>query len=109
MTEHWSPSRDRWLGRVSKRHILAAVAEAAGLEKARQLDGLKKDALVEMAEPILTGARWLPDMLRMPAAESADGPAEDRGGGADGSSTDEEESEAAEASDNGEPFPIAAE
>jgi ParB family chromosome partitioning protein len=109
MTEHWSPSRDRWLGRVSKRHILAAVAEAAGAEKARQLDGLKKDALIELAEPILTEARWLPDMLRTPAAETAESPTEDADGGAVERSTDAEESAPAEGSDPGEPYPIAAE
>jgi ParB family chromosome partitioning protein len=77
MAEHWIPNRDRWLGRVSKRHILAAVAEVAGEAKAWALAGLKKDALVELAEPILTEARWLPDLLRMPAATHGALPADD--------------------------------
>lgn len=61
----WSPTQAAYLDKVSKRHILAAVAEVAG-EKAQAWAGLKKAALVELAEPVLTAARWLPEPLRLP-------------------------------------------
>lgn len=67
----WRPSRTAYLDKVSKRHILAAVAEVAGEAKAQAWAGLKKEALVELAEPLLTEARWLPAPLRTPAAGAA--------------------------------------
>jgi hypothetical protein len=68
----WSPTRTAYLGKVSKRHVLAAVAEVAGEAKARAWAGLKKEALIELAEPMLTEARWLPEPLRTPAAATSD-------------------------------------
>ena len=53
---------------MSKRHILAAVGEVAGEAKAQAWVGLRKEALVELAEPVLTEARWLPELLRTPTA-----------------------------------------
>jgi ParB family chromosome partitioning protein len=67
----WRPTRAAFLDRVSKRHLLAAVAEVAGDAKAQVWAGLQKEALVELAEPLLTEARWLPAPLRTPAAGAA--------------------------------------
>lgn len=64
MTTWWQPTRPAYLDRVSKAHIIAAVAEAAGADKAVALDKLRKTALSEAAEPILAEAGWLPDPLR---------------------------------------------
>lgn len=100
MRRCWSPTKECFLGKVSKRHILAAVAEAAGPDKAAGLDGLKKEALIELAEPILTEAQWLPDLLRSPVAETDDGAVE----AADGASN-----EAVEVPVAGEPYRAAAE
>jgi hypothetical protein len=61
----WSPTRAAYLDKVSKQHILAAVAEIAGEARAEGWAGLKKEALVE---PLLTEARWLPEPLRTSAA-----------------------------------------
>ena len=66
----WHPTRAAFLDKVSKRHILAAVAEVAGEAKAQAWEGLKKEALIELAEPVLSEARWLPEPLRTPAASS---------------------------------------
>ncbi len=78
MRSSWSPTKERYPAKVSKRHILAAVAETTGAAQARAMEGLKKEALIEMAEPILTEARWLPEMLRTPATETGAGPDEEK-------------------------------
>ena len=71
LRDSWSPTRAAFLDRVSKRHVLAAVAEVAGEAKADAWSGLKKEALVELAEPLLTAARWLPEPLRTTAVAEA--------------------------------------
>jgi len=84
MADHWAPTAERYLSRVTKAHIKAAVSEAVSPEAAERLDGLKKDATVAAAEPGLVQARWLPVLLRTakvesepvpePASEAEDGP-----------------------------------
>jgi ParB family chromosome partitioning protein len=74
---HWRPTRAAFLDKVSKRHILAAVSEVAGEAKAEAWSGLKKEALIELAEPVLTEARWLPAPLRAAAATGDTPPADD--------------------------------
>lgn len=64
MADWWQPTREAILGRISKAQILQAVGEAESQEAADALAGLKKDAMAERAEPILTGKRWLPEPLR---------------------------------------------
>jgi len=66
MGDWWSPTAERFLGSVTKAHILGAVAEAVSPEAAERLQGLKKDAMIEAAQPQLVGARWLPSFLRTP-------------------------------------------
>ncbi|WP_415427250.1 hypothetical protein, partial [Staphylococcus borealis] len=69
MADHWAPTAERDLSRVTKAHIKAAVSEAISPEAAERLDGLKKDATVAVAEPGLVQARWLPVLLRTAKAE----------------------------------------
>ena len=71
MADHWTPTAERYLTRVSKAHIKAAVGEAVSPEAAERLDGLKKDATVAAAEPQLVQARWLPALLRTAKVEPA--------------------------------------
>jgi ParB family chromosome partitioning protein len=64
MAEWWAPTRESYLAHVSKVHILEAVREGASEKEADSLAGLKKDAMVEHAERLLSGKRWLPAVLR---------------------------------------------
>lgn len=70
MRDYWSPTAERYLGRVTKARVLAAVEEAVSPEAAGRLAGLKKDALVEAAQPSLIEARWLPCLLRVERPET---------------------------------------
>lgn len=60
----WQPSGDMYLSRVSKPHIIAAVEEALGEDKAHLISDMKKDGMVREAERLLTGTGWLPEVLR---------------------------------------------
>jgi ParB family chromosome partitioning protein len=64
MAEWWAPTRESYLAHVSKAHILEAVREGVSEKDADGLDGLKKDVMVEHAERLLEGRRWLPAVLR---------------------------------------------
>jgi ParB family chromosome partitioning protein len=70
MRDYWSPTAERYLGRVTKARVLAAVEEAVSPEAAGRLAGLKKDALIEAAQPSLIEARWLPCPLRVERPET---------------------------------------
>jgi ParB family chromosome partitioning protein len=74
MADWWEPTKDRYLGRVSKTFITAAVAEAVSPQAAENIEGMKKDAMALRAEELLTGSRWLPEVLRAPVSP-ADGEA----------------------------------
>lgn len=78
MTAFWSATEDRYLARVTKAHVLAAMAEAVSPDTAQRLSGLKKAELVAAAQPDLVKARWLPWLLRTrpAAAATADGDGE---------------------------------
>lgn len=62
----WTPTVDRYLGRVPKPRILEAVTEALGVEKAGLIDHLKKGDMATQAERLLDGVGWLPEPLRTP-------------------------------------------
>jgi len=64
MAQWWQPTRERYLGRVSKSLILEAVAEGVTKQAAENLATLKKDALALRAEERLHGSGWLPEILR---------------------------------------------
>lgn len=64
MADWWAPTRESYLAHVPKSRILEAVREGASEKDADDLDGLKKDAMIEYAERLLVGTRWLPEVLR---------------------------------------------
>jgi ParB family chromosome partitioning protein len=68
MADWWLPTRDRYLGRISKKRILDSVAEGVSAEVAQAIANLKKDAMIARAEELLGTTRWLPAPLRMPSA-----------------------------------------
>lgn len=62
----WKPGVENYLGRVTKPHILAAVAEARGEETAALIDHLKKGDMAREAARLLEDSAWLPEPLRTP-------------------------------------------
>jgi ParB family chromosome partitioning protein len=64
MANHWTATVDSYFGRVTKAHILAAVAEAVDDEAAERLAGMKKQPMAEAAQDLLAGTFWLPAALR---------------------------------------------
>jgi ParB family transcriptional regulator, chromosome partitioning protein len=64
MSRYWQPTAASYLGRVGKDRICQAVREGAGEDAARQIAGLKKQAMASRAEQLLTGKGWLPPLLR---------------------------------------------
>lgn len=71
MADWWQPTRATYLGRVSKALILEALREAVSPACAENLQKLKREALIAAAEQRLAGKRWLPALLRAPAADSS--------------------------------------
>lgn len=68
MADWWEPTRSRYLARVSKAQIAAAVAEAVSPQAAENIVSMKKDAMAARAEELLAGKRWLPEPLRVPTS-----------------------------------------
>jgi ParB family chromosome partitioning protein len=64
MTAWWAPTRDSYFAHVSKAQILEAIREGASDTEAHNVAGLKKDPMIEHAERLLSGKRWLPSVLR---------------------------------------------
>ena len=64
MTAHWEPTVRAYLGRVTKAHILEAVADGVNLEAAEKIADEKKPEMAEAAEQLLAGTGWLPPLLR---------------------------------------------
>lgn len=73
MADWWAPTKESYLGSVSKSTILEAVREGVSQDAAENLAGLKKAALVEEAERRLAGSRWLPGPLRVGSDETKEG------------------------------------
>ncbi len=67
----WTTTVDTYLGRVTKPHILAAVAEAKGPDAAELIAHLKKDQMATEAERLLMGTGWIPEALRTPLPADA--------------------------------------
>lgn len=67
MAEWWEDSGDTYLSRVSKAQIAQALTEAGEGEASAPQGKLKKAQMVERAEVLLHGKRWLPEPLRTPA------------------------------------------
>jgi ParB family chromosome partitioning protein len=64
MAKWWEPTRETYLGRVSKARILEAVTEGVSKGAADNIAMLKKDTLIARAEEKLAGKGWIPAMLR---------------------------------------------
>lgn len=64
MRAYWKPTAVRYLDRVTKAQIAAAVADGVSIEAADRMSGLKKGQMVEIAQPLLVEAGWLPPVLR---------------------------------------------
>ena len=63
MAEWWAPTRESYFAHVSKALILEAVRDGVSEKDADTLAGLKKDPMIEHAERLLSGKRWLPTVL----------------------------------------------
>jgi ParB family transcriptional regulator, chromosome partitioning protein len=64
MRAYWEPTAARYLDRVTKAQIVAAVSDGVSGEASARLAGLKKAEMVAAAEPLLVEAGWLPTLLR---------------------------------------------
>lgn len=71
MADAWEPTRETFLSHVPRVAIEQAVREARGEVEVTKLATMKKEQLVEAAEQLLAGKRWLPKPLRMPVSKSA--------------------------------------
>ncbi|MAN76225.1 MAG: DNA-binding protein [Rhizobiales bacterium] len=78
MANGWKPSVDNFLGRVTKAHILQAVAEAKGQRAAYRIAHLKKGDMAMEAEVLLADSGWLPEPLRTPRSFGANDAAADQ-------------------------------
>jgi ParB family chromosome partitioning protein len=107
MTAFWEPTAERYLSRVTKAHVLAAMTEAVSPDAARRLSGLKKGDLIEAAQPDLVKAQWLPALLRTRADPEAQGLGEDPVGEAQ--AQEEAPAQTPEADASSEPDLVAAE
>jgi ParB family chromosome partitioning protein len=72
MTAHWIPTVRTYLGRVTKAHILEAVADGVSLEAAERIKDMKKQPMAEAAEQLLAGTGWLPPLMRTARPEWLD-------------------------------------
>lgn len=64
VAKDWTPTVDSYLGRVTKAHIVAAVAEGVSEEAAARIADMKKPEMAQAAEQLLAGTGWLPATLR---------------------------------------------
>ncbi|PIB92616.1 ParB/RepB/Spo0J family partition protein [Caulobacter sp. FWC2] len=72
MRAYWKPTAMRYLDRVTKAQIVAAVGDGVSGEAAARLTGLKKPDMVAIAEPLLVEAGWLPAVLRTVKPEASE-------------------------------------
>ena len=72
MAGHWQPS-PRFMGRVSKAVMAAAVTEAEHPAVAADLMVMKKAGATSKAAETLAGTGWLPPVLRRPEAAAVNG------------------------------------
>ncbi|GAB7542298.1 hypothetical protein [Cupriavidus sp. 8B] len=68
MGDWWQPTAGSYLANVPKARRMEAVREAVNQEPAASIATMKKEAMVSVAEQHLEGRRWLPAVLRRPAA-----------------------------------------
>lgn len=73
MAPWWRPTAEGFFARLTKRQILAAVAEGISPEAAKRLESLKKNEMSERAEALLAPTAWLPAALRRTSLDSEKG------------------------------------
>ena len=78
VAKDWTPTVDSYLGRVTKAHVAAAVAEGVSEEAADRIADMKKPDMAQAAEQLLAGTGWLPTVLRtaQPEAQPVEADAE---------------------------------
>jgi len=64
VAKDWTPTVDSYLGRVTKAHIVEAVAEGVSEDAAARITDMKKPDMAQAAEQLLAGTGWLPASLR---------------------------------------------
>jgi ParB family chromosome partitioning protein len=64
MSKRWTPTAESYFGRVSKKAICLAVAEAAGESVAFRIQDLKKPVMAAEAARLVAGSGWVPAALR---------------------------------------------
>ncbi|HEV7343812.1 MAG TPA: ParB/RepB/Spo0J family partition protein [Sphingopyxis sp.] len=69
VAKDWTPTVDSYFGRVTKAHIVEAVAEGVSEDAARRIADMKKPDMARAAEQLLAGTGWLPAVLRTPQPE----------------------------------------
>lgn len=67
----WVTGAENYFLRVSKPHIIAAVTEAVGEDKANLITHMKKAGMATEAERLVKETGWLPEVMRTPTAETA--------------------------------------
>lgn len=67
MADWWEAKGDTYLGRVPKSLIAQALTEAGQGDAVGEVSRLRKADAVSMAEGLLAGKRWLPELLRTEA------------------------------------------
>jgi ParB family chromosome partitioning protein len=72
MRKWWQPTRENFLGRLTKHEILSAVSEGVSQQATWRLAALKKERMAKEAEKLLAQTAWLPAPLRTgaPATEA---------------------------------------
>jgi ParB family chromosome partitioning protein len=70
VAKDWTPTVDSYLGRVTKAHIVEAVAEGVSEDAARRIADMKKPDMAQAAEQLLAGTGWLPMILRTSEPEA---------------------------------------
>jgi len=70
VAKDWTPTVDSYLSRVTKAHIVEAVAEGVSDAAARRIADMKKPDMAQAAEQLLAGTGWLPAILRTPEPEA---------------------------------------
>ena len=89
VAKDWTPTVDSYLGRVTKAHIVEAVTEGVSEDAARRIADMKKPDMAQVAEQLLAGTGWLPEVLRTPKPEQP-APAEVEDAGAVGQPSEAE-------------------
>lgn len=72
IAKDWTPTVNSYLSRVTKAHIVAAVAEGVSQDAANRIVDMKKLDMANAAEQLLAGTGWLPAIMRTTEPEGAD-------------------------------------